>query len=189
MEHDSPGNINHDLNLDSTKAKQQHKEIERRRRNRMKAYFEEMEQLIPNIIERNRQKKRKLDKIAILSETNEYIKELRGSHDDSKKIHGYLTDLETMEMVDLAVSAFFFVLDYDTKEIVYMSDTVAKTLGYDIEEIRNNKLGIGDFIKEKQDYDNLMDFIQNCYQPGFYMFDVTTGQFETTRFNSRAKRQ
>jgi len=58
MEHDSPGNINHDLNLDSTKAKQQHKEIERRRRNRMKAYFEEMEQLIPNIIERNRQKKR-----------------------------------------------------------------------------------------------------------------------------------
>jgi len=92
-------------------------------------------------------------------------------------------------MVDLAVSAFFFVLDYDSKEIVYMSDSVGKTLGYDIEEIKSKQLGIGDLIKEKQDYKNLTDFIQNCYQPGFYMFDVTTGQFESTRFNSRAKRQ
>jgi hypothetical protein len=186
----APGNITYETNgvIDSVKAKQQHKEIERRRRNRMKAYFEEMEQLIPNIIERNKQKKRKLDKIAILSETNEYIKELRGSNE-----HGYLCDSEIMEMIDLAVSAFFFILDFETKKIVYFSANMSEILGHDIEEVKRETLAgnmdMTDFIQEKQDHENLMDFIGNAFQPDHYMFDVTTNQFEGTRFNSRAKRQ
>lgn len=34
-----------------------------------------------------------------------------------------------------------------------------------------------------------MEFIGNAFHPNYYMFDVTTNQFEGTRFNSRAKRQ
>jgi len=112
-------------------ARENHCEIERRRRVKMAAYFNELCVMVPtcNTLQR------KPDKLTILRMASSHMRSLRGNHGNSMASDcaykpSFLTDQELKHLILEAADGFLFVSQCDTGNIIYVSDAVQSVLSY-----------------------------------------------------------
>ncbi len=113
-------------------VRQNHSEIEKRRRNKMNNYIKELSLLIPTCVAMSR----KMDKLTVLRLAVQHLKSLKGS------IHAYSesaarpTSLSDNELRNLILrstgddAGFLFVVDSARGRILYVSESVANVLNY-----------------------------------------------------------
>lgn len=130
-------------------ARENHCEIERRRRVKMAAYFNELCVMVPtcNTLQR------KPDKLTILRMASSHMRNLRqaatvasnsmsnpnAASDNSYK-PSFLTDQELKHLILEAADGFLFVAQCDTANIIYVSDAVQPVLSYLPAEWMNRSL-------------------------------------------------
>jgi PAS domain-containing protein len=113
-------------------ARENHCEIERRRRVKMAAYFNELCVMVPTCSTLQR----KPDKLTILRMASSHMRSLRGPvsmnslSNDSAYKPSFLTDQELKHLILEAADGFLFVSQCDTGNIIYVSDAIQPVLSY-----------------------------------------------------------
>lgn len=113
-------------------ARENHCEIERRRRVKMAAYFNELCVMVPTCSTLQR----KPDKLTILRMASSHMRSLRGPAsmtsmaNDSAYKPSFLTDQELKHLILEAADGFLFVSQCDTGNIIYVSDAIQPVLSY-----------------------------------------------------------
>ena len=123
-----------DLDREKEKqARENHCEIERRRRVKMAAYFNELCVMVPTCSTLQR----KPDKLTILRMASSHMRNLRGNaptggslNADSAYKPSFLTDQELKHLILEAADGFLFVAQCDTGNIIYVSDAVQPVLSH-----------------------------------------------------------
>uniref|UniRef100_A0A6G1S8Z7 Aryl hydrocarbon receptor nuclear translocator homolog n=1 Tax=Aceria tosichella TaxID=561515 RepID=A0A6G1S8Z7_9ACAR len=119
-------------------ARENHSEIERRRRNKMTAYITELSDMVPNCSELQR----KPDKLTILKLAVAHMRSLRGTGNthsgDGAYKPSFLTDQELKHLILEAADGFLFVVSCDTGKVIYVADSVKQVLNHSQYEFQNS---------------------------------------------------
>lgn len=110
-------------------ARENHSEIERRRRNKMTHYINELAEMVPQCAALSR----KPDKLTILRMA---VQHMNSIHEQSGFSHNitaitkptFLTDQELKHLILESANGFLFVLACDSGRVLYVSDSILSVL-------------------------------------------------------------
>uniref|UniRef100_A0A671SQW5 Aryl hydrocarbon receptor nuclear translocator 2 n=1 Tax=Sinocyclocheilus anshuiensis TaxID=1608454 RepID=A0A671SQW5_9TELE len=108
-------------------ARENHSEIERRRRNKMTLYITELSDMVPTCSALAR----KPDKLTILRMAVSHMKSMRGTGNkstDGAYKPSFLTEQELKHLILEAADGFLFVVAAETGRVIYVSDSVTPVL-------------------------------------------------------------
>ncbi|CAI4229982.1 unnamed protein product [Auanema sp. JU1783] len=118
-------------------ARENHSEIERRRRNKMTHYINELAEMVPQCAALGR----KPDKLTILRMAVSHMKQIRGPHTDETSYKpSFLSDQELKHLILEAANGFLFVVCCQTGRVLYVADSIQPVLNLKQEDWLHHNL-------------------------------------------------